>query len=77
LRKTETRAIVSGMAKLTETLTTGATIGAASRPQKKKPWGGSSEPFEKAQFGRDNPRKSKLFPLIFFARVWPGFAGFG
>jgi hypothetical protein len=46
------------------------------RKKKKSAWG-VSEPFEKARFGRDNPRKSKPFPLIFFAPAWLGFAGFG
>jgi hypothetical protein len=45
--------------------------------KKKKLPGGSAEPFEKARFGRENPRKSKLFPLIVFGPAWPGFAGFG
>jgi hypothetical protein len=65
------------MTKLIETLTIGATIEAAFPAAKeKKPWG-SPEPFEKARFGQANPRKLKLFPLIFFGRAWPGFAGFG
>jgi len=66
------------MTKLIETLTTGATIEAAfaAAKRKKAPWG-SAEPFEKARFGRDNPRKSKPFPLIFFGPAWPDLAGFG
>jgi hypothetical protein len=44
--------------------------------QKKKGLGGSAQPTEKAQFRQENPRKSKLFPLIGLARPWPGFAGF-
>jgi hypothetical protein len=39
--------------------------------------GGSAQLLEKARFGQANPRKSKLFPLIVFARIWPGLAGFG
>jgi hypothetical protein len=66
------------MTKLIETLTTGATIEAASAAAKrKKAPGGSAEPFEKARFGQENPRKSKAFPLIFFGPAWPDFAGFG
>jgi hypothetical protein len=38
---------------------------------------GSLQPFEKAQFGQENPRKSKPFPLIYFARLGRGLAGFG
>jgi hypothetical protein len=44
--------------------------------QKKKWPRGSAQPFEKARFEQENPRKSKSIPLIFFARPWPGFAGF-
>jgi hypothetical protein len=38
---------------------------------------GSLQPIERAQFGQGNPRKSKLFSLIFFERAWRDFAGFG
>jgi hypothetical protein len=38
---------------------------------------GSAQPIEKAHFGRGNPRKSKPFSLIVFARFSRGFAGFG
>jgi hypothetical protein len=66
------------MTKLIKTLTLGATTEAAfAAAKRKKVPGGSAEPFEKARFGRENPRKSKLFPLIFFGPAWPGFAGFG
>jgi hypothetical protein len=37
----------------------------------------SAQPIEKAEFQQANPRKSKLFSLISFARPWPDFAGFG
>jgi hypothetical protein len=40
------------------------------------PWG-SAQAVEKAQFGQENPRKSKPFSLIHFAWAGPGFAGFG
>jgi hypothetical protein len=36
---------------------------------KEKSPGGSAQPLEKAQNGQGNPRKSKPFPLIFFAPV--------
>jgi hypothetical protein len=39
--------------------------------------GGSAQPLEKAQFGQENPRKSKAFSLIHFVWAGPGFAGFG
>jgi hypothetical protein len=39
--------------------------------------GGSAQAVEKARFGKENPRKSKLFSLIFFAQALPGLAGFG
>jgi hypothetical protein len=32
---------------------------------------------EKAHFRQGNPRKSKPFSLMDFARRWPGFARFG
>jgi hypothetical protein len=38
---------------------------------------GSLQPLERAQFGQGNPRKSKLFSLIFFGLAWRDFAGFG
>jgi hypothetical protein len=50
--------------------------GGASGAKEKRAWG-SAQAFEKARFGQENPRKSKLFPLIFFARPWLDFAGFG
>jgi hypothetical protein len=39
--------------------------------------GGSAQPIEKAQNGQGNTRKSKPFPLIFFAGAWADLAGFG
>jgi hypothetical protein len=39
--------------------------------------GGSVQPTEKAQNGQGNTRKSKPFPLIFFAGAWADLAGFG
>jgi hypothetical protein len=39
------------------------------------PWG-SAQPFEKAHFCQENPRKSKPFSLILFAWLWAGLAGF-
>jgi hypothetical protein len=45
--------------------------------RRKNVLGGSVQVLEKAQFGQENPRKSKLFSLISFARAWPDFAGFG
>jgi hypothetical protein len=42
----------------------------------KKAWG-SAQPFEKAHFRQENPRKSRLFSLILFGGTWPGLAGFG
>jgi hypothetical protein len=45
--------------------------------KKEKRPGGSAQPFEKAHFSQENPRKSKLFSLIFLGRAWAGFAGFG
>jgi hypothetical protein len=50
--------------------------GGASGGKEKNAWG-SAQAFEKARSGQENPRKSKLFPLIFFARPWLDFAGFG
>jgi hypothetical protein len=48
------------------------------KPANEEKWPrGSAQPIEKAQFRQENPRKSKLFSLIGFARAWPGFAGFG
>jgi hypothetical protein len=38
---------------------------------------GSPQAVEKAQFDEANPRKSKLFSLIFFGWAWAGFARFG
>jgi hypothetical protein len=38
--------------------------------------GGSAQPLQKAHFGQENPRKSKLFSLILFGQAWPGLAGF-
>jgi hypothetical protein len=41
---------------------------------------GSAQPFEKAQNGQENPRKTKPFSPISFARlgwIWLGFAQFG
>jgi hypothetical protein len=35
------------------------------------------QPIEKAQNGQGNTRKSKPFPLIFFAGAWADLAGFG
>jgi hypothetical protein len=46
------------------------------REKKKMAWG-SAQPLEKARFGQGNPRKCKLFSLIFFGWAWPGFAGLG
>src|SRR5215469_4659296 len=37
--------------------------------RKEKSCGGSAQPFEKAQNGQGNPRKSKPFPLIDFDRL--------
>jgi hypothetical protein len=39
--------------------------------------GGSLQPTEKAQNRQGNTRKSKPFPLIFFAGAWADLAGFG
>jgi hypothetical protein len=41
------------------------------------PLRGSAQAIEMAYFGKGNPRKSKLFSLIDFARAWPDFAQFG
>jgi hypothetical protein len=49
----------------------------ASGVEKKKIAAGSAQTLEKARFGEANPSQSKLFPLIFFGRALPGFAGFG
>jgi hypothetical protein len=38
---------------------------------------GSAQLIEKAHFRQGNPRKSKPFSLMDFARRWPGFARFG
>jgi hypothetical protein len=38
---------------------------------------GSAQAIEMVYFGKGNPRKSKLFSLIDFARAWPDFAQFG
>jgi hypothetical protein len=57
----------------------GALAGASRGKEREKDflaWG-SAQPIEKAQSRQGNPRQSKLFSLIFFARPWPDFAGFG
>jgi hypothetical protein len=54
-----------------------AAIRAAKLLNKEKWPRGSAQPLENARFGQDNPKKSKPFPLIFFARAWLDFAGFG
>jgi hypothetical protein len=45
---------------------------ATERQEKLFTPGGSAQSFEKAHFGEDETRKSKPFPLINFARAWPG-----
>jgi len=45
--------------------------------KKEKRRGGSAQPFEKAQNGQGNQRKSKPFPWIDFDPAWLDFAGFG
>jgi len=55
-----------------------AAIKGGEAPQQRKKWPrGSAQPLENARFGQGNPRKSKPFPLIVFARAWLDFAGFG
>jgi hypothetical protein len=51
-------------------------IAALTGEKEKMAWG-SAQPLEKAHFRQENPRKSKPFPLIFLARAWLDFAGFG
>jgi hypothetical protein len=47
--------------------------GGASGAKEKRAWG-SAQAFEKARFGQENPRKSKLFSLIGLVQVWAGLA---